>query len=164
MCAAAPLIGVALYMGVVGYLVGDPLAYFDIQAGWTFGWAFPFVPLVKDFHRISLGLLDGVLPPRRSSGSSFLLRQYFGFNDLGLAEMRSGVPRVSDSINHIHPLAGASSLHRALRTHVISRVPLASADGNQSPARGVDRCRIDDNRASSAFHPARDLEMGFMTS
>jgi len=63
MCAAAPLIGVALYMGVVGYLVGDPLAYFDIQAGWTFGWAFPFVPLVKDFHRISLGLLDGVLPP-----------------------------------------------------------------------------------------------------
>lgn len=50
-CAAAPLIGVSLYIGAVGYLLGDPFAYVQIQRqSWRSDWVLPFLPLIRDLE------------------------------------------------------------------------------------------------------------------
>src|SRR5262249_4700522 len=49
-CLVAPLLGVLLYAGYVGYLLGDPMGYFHIQANsWGARSSLPFVPLARDF-------------------------------------------------------------------------------------------------------------------
>ena len=59
-CAVAPLLGVGLYLGFVGYLVGEPLAYIQIQKQWWEShWAFPFLSLARDFKGLLTGLMQG---------------------------------------------------------------------------------------------------------
>jgi hypothetical protein len=53
-CAATPLVGIALYVIYVGYLVGDPFGYLNIHRRWGNEWTLPFRPLLEtlvDFAR-----------------------------------------------------------------------------------------------------------------
>lgn len=61
----SPILGVGLYTGFVGYMVGDPLGYFSVQAGfWNQSWTVPFEPLVRDAQRFLIALSFGeFLPP-----------------------------------------------------------------------------------------------------
>lgn len=64
MCAAAPLLGLLLYFGTVGYLVGEPLAYFQIQNKWWISQsAIPFAALFADLKGSLLALIDGRIYP-----------------------------------------------------------------------------------------------------
>jgi hypothetical protein len=65
MCAAAPWVGIALYVSFVGYVDGDPLAYLNIQAeyGWKHSWTFPFAPLLRSFMGFSIDLLGAQIRP-----------------------------------------------------------------------------------------------------
>ncbi|MGI8470339.1 MAG: hypothetical protein ACR2N3_18015 [Pyrinomonadaceae bacterium] len=64
MCAISPLLGLLLYFGAVGYLVGEPLAYFHIQSKWwTSQPAIPFVALFADLKGSLLALSDGKIYP-----------------------------------------------------------------------------------------------------
>jgi len=63
-CAAAPLLGVGLYIGFVGYLVGEPFAYIQIQKQWWGSqWAFPFISLGEDLKGLLIGLRHGQISP-----------------------------------------------------------------------------------------------------
>ena len=78
-CAAAPLAGLALYLGVVGYLVDDPLGYLKIQAGRGSSWRLPFLPLVEDLSVFLVNLRYGKIGPVDQ-----LVRFFFTFSILGL--------------------------------------------------------------------------------
>lgn len=62
--AAAPVLGVAAYMGFAGYLVGDPLGYFEVQASfWEHEWTVPFAPVARDAVRFVADLAQGDFRP-----------------------------------------------------------------------------------------------------
>jgi hypothetical protein len=60
-----PWVGIALWMALVGYLVGDPLGYLDVMnRWWRHAWAVPFAPFVRDVYHNALLVLNGELPIR----------------------------------------------------------------------------------------------------
>jgi hypothetical protein len=64
LCAAAPLVGMASYFGVVGYLLGDPFGYIDIQRQWWESrWTLPFASVLREFSGAFIVLAQGGLPP-----------------------------------------------------------------------------------------------------
>lgn len=63
-CAGAPLAGIALYVGAVGYLFGDPFAYVQIHRQWWGShWALPFADLIGDLKSSFFALLQAQIPP-----------------------------------------------------------------------------------------------------
>lgn len=63
LCAVAPLAGLALWMGYVGYVMRDPLAYIHIGARYfDRRWTLPFAPLLRDALDNVQGLRYGELP------------------------------------------------------------------------------------------------------
>ncbi|MGI8497084.1 MAG: hypothetical protein ACR2OG_05825 [Gemmatimonadaceae bacterium] len=63
LCAVAPLTGLALWIGYVGYTMRDPLAYLHIGAQFfDRRWTLPFEPLVRDMFERAYWLRRGVLP------------------------------------------------------------------------------------------------------
>lgn len=62
-CAIAPLAGIALYVGTVGYILGDPVGYVQIQRqGWAGQWSFPFVPMFRDLTNSFYSLTQAQIP------------------------------------------------------------------------------------------------------
>ncbi len=62
-CAIAPLVGLAAWIGYVGYSVRDPLGYSHIASRWWGQeWTLPFEPLIRDVLGAAYGLRHGVLP------------------------------------------------------------------------------------------------------
>jgi hypothetical protein len=63
--AAAPLAGMALYLGYVGMLTGSPFGYSRLQAElWGHGWSVPFLPVLLELKRVLALAFSGTLPPR----------------------------------------------------------------------------------------------------
>ena len=54
-CAAAPLVGIVLYLSYVGWRNADPLAYIHLRNHWwTHAWTLPFQPLLDDLRRFPI--------------------------------------------------------------------------------------------------------------
>lgn len=63
--AAAPLAGIALYLGAVGILTGDPFGYTRIHEElWRHRWQIPFAPALADLRIVLHHALGGHVPPR----------------------------------------------------------------------------------------------------
>lgn len=62
--AAAPLIGASMYVGAVGFAIGDPLGYLHIHSAWKNEWSIPFTPMwdALRFYRLHL-LATGSFEP-----------------------------------------------------------------------------------------------------
>ena len=90
-CAPAPLLGVIIYVGLVGYLVGEPFAYLHIQREWWDShWAIPFVALLRDLKWFFSGLFHMRIPPidvliRLFSSISILTLIVWGWRKCDLA-------------------------------------------------------------------------------
>jgi Gpi18-like mannosyltransferase len=85
-CLCAPLLGVLLYVGYVGYLRGTPFAYYQIQAGWEPSTPAPFLPLIQEVRDLSftlsevnIGKIHGWLIIRLFSSFSILALMIWGW-------------------------------------------------------------------------------------
>jgi hypothetical protein len=64
LCTVAPWLGLALYMGAVGYAMGSPSGYSEVmQRWWHQAWTVPFLPLLRTALRLVLDLGRGWLLP-----------------------------------------------------------------------------------------------------
>jgi len=111
--AAAPLIGVAMYVAAVGFAVGDPLGYLHIHSGWDNQWWIPFTPLWDavrwyTLERLAIGRVEPGLeipPAVASTAIIILLVTLYGWRK----SMRLYLPYVVGSLLFIHaqwPLRG----------------------------------------------------------
>ena len=84
-CAAAPLVGIAIYFSYVAYLLGDPLAYVQIQRqGWQSQWTLPFAGAFRNAWESLLALTQGRFPSlgwivRPLSASSIVFLLFWGW-------------------------------------------------------------------------------------
>lgn len=80
LCAMAPWVGLALYLGAVGYALGTPSGFFDVMERWWLQeWTLPFLPLLRDGQRLLLDLRHGGLPLADQA-----VRLFSSFSILGL--------------------------------------------------------------------------------
>ena len=63
LCAAAPFAGIALYVGTVSYILGDPGGYVQIQRqGWESQWSLPFAHMFRDLTNSFYALIQAQIP------------------------------------------------------------------------------------------------------
>jgi hypothetical protein len=84
-CGVAPLFGIAIYFGAVGYLLGDPFGYLEIQRQWWESrWALPFADVVADLKVSFRALTQARFPPpslivRTISSLSIIILLFWGW-------------------------------------------------------------------------------------